>query len=59
MAAKKNVKGFEKNAERISRTQNVSMESARKILASGARKASKAAQKKNPRLLKVSGVKKK
>ena len=58
MAAKK-VRGFEKNAQMIAKKQGVSMERARAILAAGARKASPAAVKANPRLKKVSGVGKK
>jgi hypothetical protein len=50
--------GFKKVAQTIAKKQGVSMERAGAILAAGARKASKKAVKANPRLKKVSGVKK-
>jgi hypothetical protein len=50
--------GFKAAQKRIASKQGVSMERAGAILASGARKASKAAVKANPRLKRVSGVKK-
>jgi len=50
--------GFKAAQKKIAAKQGVSMESAGAILAAGARKASKAAVKANPRLKKVSGVKK-
>ena len=55
MAKKKRkvVRGFEANARLIARRQNISIERARKILAAGARKASPAALRRNPRLKKV------
>lgn len=58
MAAKKHP-GFKAVAAKIAAKQGVSKESAAKIVAAGARKASKAAVKKNPALKKVSGVKSK
>ena len=51
--------GFKKAASMIAKKQGISKERASAILASGARKASKAAVKANPRLKKVSGVVKK
>jgi len=50
--------GFKAVQKKIAAKQGISMERAGAIVAAGARKASKAAIKKNPRLLKVSGVKK-
>jgi hypothetical protein len=50
--------GFERVAGKIAKKQGVSKERARAIAAAGARKASKKAVKANPRLKKVSGVKK-
>lgn len=47
---------FEKIAKHISKKEGVSMESARKILAAGARHASPAAKSKNPNLAKVKGA---
>jgi hypothetical protein len=60
MAAKKSKKGmgFKAAQKQIAKKQGVSMESAGAILASGARKASPEAKRKNPNLMKVSGVKK-
>ncbi len=52
---KKKVRGFEKNAQLIAKRQGISMESARKILAAGARRASPAAKRRNPRLKRVKG----
>ena len=51
--------GFKKVAAGIAKKQGISMERASAIVASGARKAGKAAVKANPRLKKVSGVVKK
>ena len=51
--------GFKAVAAKIAAKQGVSKESAAKIVAAGARKASAAAVKKNPALKKVSGVKSK
>lgn len=50
--------GFKAVAKKISKKQGVSMERAGAILAAGARKAGKKAIKANPRLKKVSGMKK-
>ena len=50
--------GFKAVQAKIAKKQGISKERAGAILAAGARKASKAAVKKNSRLLKVSGVKK-
>lgn len=57
MAAKKAHPGFKAVQKKIAKKQGVSMERAGAILASGARKASKKAVQKNPRLKRVSGVK--
>jgi len=51
--------GFKASQKKIAAKQGVSMASAGAILAAGARKASPAAIKANPRLKKVSGVSKK
>lgn len=51
--------GFKAVQKKIAKKQGISMERAGAIVAAGARKASKAAIKKNPRLKKVSGVVKK
>lgn len=59
MATKKKHRGFAAVQKEIARKQNISMERAGAILAAGARKASPAAVKANPRLKKVSGVGKK
>lgn len=59
MAAKKKHRGFKAVQKEIAAKQNISMERAGAILAAGARKASPAAVKANPRLKKVSGVVKK
>jgi hypothetical protein len=50
--------GFKMVQKKIAKKQGVSMESAGAILASGARKASKKAVAANPRLKRVTGVKK-
>ena len=50
--------GFKAVAEKIAAKQGVSKERAGAILAASARKASKAAVKANPRLKRVTGVKK-
>lgn len=50
--------GFKAVQKKIASRQGVSMERAGAILASGARKASKKAVAANPRLKKISGVKK-
>lgn len=56
---KKKHPGFKAVASKIAKKQGISMERASAIVASSARKASSAAVKANPRLKKVSGVKKK
>lgn len=53
---KKQHRGFKTVQKEIAKKQGISMERAGAILAAGARKASKAAVKANPRLKKVSGV---
>ena len=50
--------GFKAVAKSIAKKQGISLERASAIVASGARKASPEAVKANPRLKKVSGVKK-
>jgi hypothetical protein len=50
--------GFKAVQSKIAKSQGISSERAGAILAAGARKASKAAVKANPRLKKISGVKK-
>ena len=50
--------GFKAVQKKIAAKQGVSMKRAGAILAAGARKAGKSAVKANPRLKKVSGVKK-
>jgi len=50
--------GFKAVAASIAKKQGISVERASAIVAAGARKASPAAIKANPRLKKVSGVKK-
>lgn len=57
MKAKKGM-GFKAAQKQIAKKQGISLERAGAILAAGARKASKAAIKKNPNLLKIKGVKK-
>ena len=58
MAAKKKAAhpGFQKAKQSIAKKQGVSQESAAKILAAGARKASPAAKKANPRIKRVGGA---
>lgn len=56
---KKAHRGFKAVQKSIAKKQGVSMKSAGAILAAGARKASPAAIKANPRLKKISGVVKK
>ena len=51
--------GFKAVQAKIAKKQGISKERAGAILAAGARKASKAAVKKNPRLLKVKGMSRK
>jgi len=58
MAAKKAHPGFKKAASMIAKKQGISKDRAGAILAAGARKASPAAKKANPRLMRVTGVKK-
>jgi len=55
----KKVQGFEANARRIAKRQGISLERARAILAAGARRASPAAKRRNPRLKRVKGKAKK
>ena len=50
--------GFQAVQKQIAAKQGISMDRAGAILAAGARKASPAAKKANPNLMKVSGVKK-
>lgn len=50
--------GFKAVQAQIAKKQGIPMKNAGAILAAGARKASPAAKKANPRLMKVSGVKK-
>lgn len=50
--------GFKAVQQKIAEKQGISMDRAGAILAAGARKASPAAKKANPKLMKVSGVKK-
>lgn len=56
MAAKKKHRGFKIVQKEIAAKQGISLERAGAILAAGARKASPAAVKANPRLKKVRGV---
>jgi hypothetical protein len=49
--------GFAAAAKSIASREGLPMKNAKAILAAGARKASKKAVKKNPRLRRVSGVK--
>ena len=51
----KKTRGFKANQKKIVQKQGISMERAGAILAAGARKASPAAKKRNPRLRKVKG----
>ncbi|OQX93124.1 MAG: hypothetical protein B6I17_04180 [Tenericutes bacterium 4572_104] len=55
---RKKVRGFKANQKTIARRQGISKKRASSILAAGARKVGAAAKRKNPRLMKVSGVKK-
>jgi len=48
--------GFENAARRIAKRQGIPLARARRILAAGARKASPAAKRRNPRLKRVRGV---
>jgi len=50
--------GFKAAQAQIAKKQGIPMDRAGAILAAGARKASPAAKKANPNLMKVSGVKK-
>lgn len=59
MAKSKRGMGFDAAAKSAAQSAGVSEERGRAIIAAGARKAGKAAQKRNPNLLKVSGVKRK
>ena len=59
MAKKKTVRGFKRNQKLIAKRQGISEERAGAILAAGARKASAAAKKRNPRLRRVKGKAKK
>jgi len=56
MASKKH-RGFKAVQKEIAKKQGISLERAGAILAAGARKASPAAVRANPRLKRVSGVK--
>jgi hypothetical protein len=58
MAKKMAHPGFKAVAASVAKKQGISKERASAIVASGARKASAKAVKANPRLKKVSGVKK-
>lgn len=58
MKAKPKHRGFKAVQKEISKKQGISMERAGAILAAGARKASKKAVAANPRLKRVTGVKK-
>lgn len=58
-AKPKKHRGFKAVQKEIAKKQGISMERAGAILAAGARKASPAAIKANPRLKKISGVVKK
>jgi hypothetical protein len=58
MAMKKKHPGFAAVQSKIAKKQGISKERAGAILASAARKASPAAIRKNPRLSRISGVKK-
>lgn len=49
--------GFKAEAEKIARREGVSKKRASAMLASGTRRASKSARKKNPRLNRVKGKK--
>lgn len=56
--ARKKGKGFAKIQALIAKKQGIPLENAGAILAEGARKASAAAKRKNPALLRVKGRKK-
>jgi hypothetical protein len=56
MKAKAKHRGFKAVQKEISKKQGISIDRAGAILAAGARKASPAAIKANPRLKKISGV---
>ena len=58
-AKTKKHRGFKAVQKEIAKKQGISMERAGAILAAGARKASPAALRANPRLKKISGVGKK
>jgi hypothetical protein len=58
MARAKKGMGFKAAQSQIAKRQGISQARAGAILAAGARKASPAARKKNPNLLRVSGVSK-
>jgi len=58
MAKSRKGMGFKAAARSAARSAGVSQERGAKIIAAGARKASASAKRKNPNLLKVSGVKK-
>ena len=58
MARKKKrrvVRGFENNARLIAQREGIPLERARAILAAATRRASPAAKRRNPRLLRVKG----
>ncbi|MGE1061205.1 hypothetical protein NXG27_00950 [Megasphaera paucivorans] len=55
MAKRKKVKGFKNNAVLIAQRQGVSLKTASAELASGTRRASAGARRKNPALNKVRG----
>ena len=57
MAKSKKGMGFKAAQSQIAKRQGISQDRAGAILAAGARKASPAAKKRNPNLLKVSGAK--
>jgi len=57
MMASKKHRGFKAVQKEIAKKQGISLERAGAILAAGARKASPAAVRANPRLKRVSGVK--
>lgn len=58
MKTRKKVRGFAANAALIAKRQGISKKRAGAILAAGARKSSPKAKRKNPRLMRVSGVQK-
>jgi len=59
MAKSRKGMGFKAAAASAAKSAGVSQERGAKIIAASARKASPAAKRKNPNLLKVKGVKKK